>query len=255
MEPWKTAITHSYENHIWVRGKDITSLMTNATFTDLVFLLYQGRLPSPEERRLLDAILIGVADHGPGSPSAAASRLVATGNRQAPEAAIAAGILAIGDAHAGAGLACMEIIKDGLDLARRESLTIPDAAGRTVDLFLERKERLPGFGHRHHTSDPRTPILFKMASEFKLRKDGIEFMEALEAAVQKKIKPLPINIDGALAAVLHDMGFPPLFGKVMFIVGRVAGLGAQVMEEYTREKPMRIRIPVEYDGPPPEIKD
>jgi citrate synthase len=51
------------------------------------------------------------------------------------------------------------------------------------------------------------------------------------------------------------MGFPPLFGKVMFIVGRVAGLGAQVMEEYTREKPMRIRIPVEYDGPPPEIKD
>jgi citrate synthase len=252
MKPWKTAITHSSENHIWIRGKNITNLMTSATFTDLVFLLYQQRLPSPQERRLLDAILIGVADHGPGSPSAAASRLVATGNRQAPEAAIAAGILAIGDAHAGAGLACMELIREGLDLARRESLKITDAALKTVDAFLERKRRLPGLGHRHHTSDPRTPVLFRMAGEFGLRKDGIEFMLALEAAVQKKIKPLPINIDGALAAVLHDMGFPPLFGKIVFIIGRVAGLGAQVTEEYTREKPMRIRIPVEYDGPPPD---
>jgi citrate synthase len=226
--------------------------MTDATFTDVVFLLYQERLPTPEERRLLDAILIGVADHGPGSPSAAASRLVATGNRQAPEAAIAAGVLAIGDAHAGAGLACMEMIRDGLDLARRESLTIARAAQRTVEAFLEKRKRLPGFGHRHHTSDPRTPVLFRMAGEFKLRKDGIEFMIALEAAVRERIKPLTINIDGALAAVLYDLGFPPLAGKVLFIVGRVAGLGAQVMEEYTREKPMRIRIPVEYDGPPPE---
>jgi citrate synthase len=254
MDPWKTAISHSVENHIWVRGKDLTSLMTNATFTDLVFLLYQGHLPSPEERRLLDAILIGVADHGPGSPSAAAARLVATGNRQAPEAAIAAGILAVGDAHAGAGLACMEMITEGLDVARRESLTTADAARRTVDVFRENKKRLPGFGHRHHTSDPRTPVLFKMARDFKLQKDGAEFMLALEVAVREKIKPLPINIDGALATVLYDLGFPPLFGKVMFIVGRVAGLGAQVMEEYTREKPMRIRIPVEYDGPAPDIQ-
>ncbi len=65
------------------------------------------------------------------------------------------------------------------------------------------------------------------------------------------IKPLPINIDGALAAVLYDLGFPPIFGKFIFIIGRVAGLTAQVFEEYTREKPMRIRIPVDYDGEPP----
>ena len=40
-------------------------------------------------------------------------------------------------------------------------------------------------------------------------------------------------------------------GKFIFIVGRVAGLTAEVAEEHLRERPMRIRIPVEYDGEPP----
>jgi citrate synthase len=48
--------------------------------------------------------------------------------------------------------------------------------------------------------------------------------------------------------VLHDMGFTPVFGRLVFIIGRVAGLTAEVSEELSREKPMRIRIPVEYDG-------
>ncbi|MBI4473828.1 MAG: citryl-CoA lyase [Acidobacteria bacterium] len=255
MEPWKTAITHWDETHIWVRGQDITTLMRNATFTEVAFLLYQGRLPTPQECRLLDAILISVADHGPGSPSAAASRIVASGNRQAPEAAIAAGILAVGDAHAGAGLACMQMIKDGLDLAKRESISVSDAARRIVEASIEEGKRLAGFGHRNHSTDPRTILLFDLAQELKLNGAGIEFLQAAANVIREKIKPLPINVDGALAAILHDLGFPPLFGKLIFIVGRVAGLAAQVMEEYTREKPMRIRIPVQYDGKLPELPE
>ena len=66
---------------------------------------------------------------------------------------------------------------------------------------------------------------------------------------------MPINIDGALSAVLHDLGFLPPVGKLIFIIGRVAGVTAHVMEEHTREKPMRVRIPVNYDGPiPREMK-
>jgi citrate synthase len=75
-------------------------------------------------------------------------------------------------------------------------------------------------------------------------------VEALERAIAADIKPLPINIDGALAAVLHDMDFTPAFGRLVFIIGRVAGLTAEVAEELSREKPMRIKIPVEYDGVP-----
>jgi citrate synthase len=225
--------------------------MSTATFSEVIFLLHQGRLPTPAERRLVDAILIAVADHGPGSPSAAASRIVASGNRQAPEAAIAAGILAIGDKHAGAGAACMEIIGAALGRAKAESRSMRDVAGETVDDAIRQKLRLPGLGHRTHSTDPRTAVLFSHAREGGLAGDGIAFMIELEAAARERIKPLPLNVDGALAAVLYDLGFPPLYGRLMFIIGRVAGLTAQVVEEYTRERPMRIRIPVVYDGPAP----
>ena len=80
---------------------------------------------------------------------------------------------------------------------------------------------------------------------------GVTFMRALEEAACAAIKPLPMNIDGALAAVLHDIGFPPPAGKFIFIIGRVAGLTAEVAEEYERERPMRIKFAVEYDGAPP----
>jgi citrate synthase len=114
------------------------------------------------------------------------------------------------------------------------------------------KTRLPGFGHRvHSTIDPRVNVLFTLAQDAGLAGDGIRFARTLELAIARRIKPVPLNIDGALAAVLTDLGLPPMVGKLIFIVGRVAGLSAEVLEEYVREKPMRIKIPVEYDGVPP----
>jgi citrate synthase len=252
MDSWRTAIATSDEKHIWIRGYDITALMTHAGFTETIFLLHQGRMPTAGENRLLGAILVGVADHGAGAPSCAAARLAASGNRQSLSAAVAAGILAIGDEHGGAGSACMELIAAGVELAARESVSIEEAAKRMAETARANRRRLPGLGHRvHTTTDPRTPVLFGMAREAGLAGSGIAFMEALQGRVRETIKHLPINIDGALAAVLHDLGFPPAFGKLVFIIGRVAGLTAEVAEEYAREKAMRIRIPVAYDGPPP----
>ncbi len=251
MEPWRSAITTSDEKNIFIRGYDVAALMKQASFTDTIYLLHQGRLPTQAERRLLDAILIGVSDHGPASPSAAAARMVASGNRQSLEACVAAGVLAMGDAHGGAAYECMQMIAQGIELARSESISLHDAAQRMVALAISRQKRIPGIGHRVHTEDPRTRVLFEMAREHNLAGAGIEFTEALEQSVREQIRPLPVNIDGALSAVLHDLGFLPQVGKLVFIIGRVAGVTAQIMEEYAREKPMRIRIPVEYDGPPP----
>jgi citrate synthase len=248
VESWKTAVSYSDENQIWIRGEAMTDLMAKASFTEVVFLLHRGRLPNANERKLLDAILVAVCDHGSGSPSAATSRLVASANRQSPEAAIAAGVLSIGDMHAGAGVACMEMIDAGLKVAQRESIGIAEAAKRTVEDFIQKKQRLPGLGHRVHSEDPRTPLLFGMARDSGLPGQAIEFITAVQSVARELIKPLPINVDGALAAVLYDLGFPPLFAKFVFIIGRVAGLTAQVSEEYTRERPMRIKIPVHYDG-------
>jgi citrate synthase len=251
MEPWRTAIATSDATNIWIRGHAVTSLMETATFTDVIVLLHLGRLPSPGERRLLDAVLIGVADHGAGAPSCAAARLAASGNRASISSAVAAGVLAIGDDHGGAGSNCMELIARSLTAARAEGRSVDEAARDAVDAARREKRRLPGLGHRVHTTDPRVKALFDMARREGVAGEGVAFMEALEADAGRRIKPLPMNIDGALAAILHDMGFTPPAGRFLFIIGRVAGITAEVAEEYAREKPMRIKFQVDYDGPPP----
>lgn len=248
MDTWRTAIVDSGDGQIRFHGYDVGSLMTGRTFTDTIFLLHRSRLPTAAERALLDAILTGVADHGSGAPSCATARLAASGNRQSLSAAVAAGLLAVGDDHGGAGSGCMELIAEGITRAAAESLTFAEAAERLVADARRDRRRLPGFGHRMHSSDPRTEVLFRLARDGGVAAEGVQFVEAMAQAIAKLVKPLPINIDGALAAVLHDLGFAPAFGRLVFLIGRVAGLTAEVAEELSREKPMRIRIPVEYDG-------
>jgi citrate synthase len=251
MDPWRTAIARTDDTSIRIRGYDVTGLMRQSSFAGLVFLLHKGRLPTADEARLINALLIGVADPGAGAPSCAASRLVASGNRQSLSAAVAAGVLAIGDEHGGAGEACMELIAAVIERARAGGTAIEQAAPALVKAMRDAGRRIPGIGHRRLTTDPRVEVLFAMARDANIAGDGITAARAIEAAVRDQIKPLPLNIDGALAAILHDMGFPPAAGKLVFIVGRVAGLTAEVAEEHQREKPMRIRIPVEYDGEAP----
>src|SRR6188474_3022271 len=144
MEQWRTAIVRSDETGLWIRGYDVAALM-HRSFTDTIFLLHRGRLPSDGERRLLDAILTGVADHGAGAPSCATARLAVSGNRQSLSAAVAAGLLAVGDDHGGAGLGCMEQIAEGVALANAEQITLDEAAGRIVADARARGKRLPGF--------------------------------------------------------------------------------------------------------------
>jgi citrate synthase len=208
MDHWRTAIAHSDETEIWIRGYDVTALMPR-TFTDTIFLLHRGRLPTAGERQLLDAVLVGVADHGAGAPSCATARLAASGNRQSLSAAIAAGVLAIRDEHGGAGEGCMVLIRDGVDEARRAGISIEDTAIHAVDRAIASRRRLPGLGHRVHTTDPRVKVLFDLGRQHGVAGDGVAFVTALERAAAGRIRKLPLNIDGALAAILHDLGFDP----------------------------------------------
>jgi citrate synthase len=248
MEPWRTAIVDARDGQIRIRGNDVTALMQERTFTDTIFLLHRSRLPSPQERRMLDAILCGVADHGSGAPSCAAARLAVSGNRASVSAAIAAGILAVGDEHGGAGSGCMELLRAGIERSKRERISFDECAALIVNEHRAIGKRIAGLGHRVHTHDPRTPVLFELAKQNGVAGDGILFMQALHSAVAAQVKPMTINVDGSLAAVLYDMGFDPIFARLLFIIGRSAGLTAEVMEELERERPMRIRIPVNYDG-------
>jgi citrate synthase len=142
-----------------------------------------------------------------------------------------------------------------VERSRADGVSLEDAARQTVREALASRRRLPGLGHRVHKIDPRTGVLFELARSGGLAGDGVAFIEALGVALEEAGKTLPINIDGALAAVLFDLGFDAAFGKLVFLIGRVAGLTAEVAEEYAREKPLRVRIPVTYDGHPPREID
>ena len=251
MDPWRTGIVDADDTHIRVRGYDIADLMRGAGFVETVFLLHRGRRPTTSERTLLDALLVAVADHGPGAPSCAAARLAASGNRQSISAAVAAGVLAIGNEHGGAAEPLMALMLDAMSSAGTADGAIEGAAAKAFARARDRQTRIPGLGHRSHTVDPRVSVLFDLAAETGMAGAGIRFVKGLETAARAAGAAWPINIDGAVAALLHDLGFPPSAGKFIFIIGRVAGITAEVAEEYAREKAMRVRIPVEYDGDPP----
>ncbi|MEJ7761306.1 MAG: citryl-CoA lyase [Thermomicrobiales bacterium] len=249
METWQTGITDSGTDYIRVRGYDIVDLIQRCTFAEMLFLLHRSRLPTPGESRLIDAMLVACVDHGPGSPSALAARVVASGNRRAPEAAVAAGMLAIGDAHGGAGEACAALLSEGITWAKRDSQSFLAAAAWLVERAVTQRVRLPGFGHRTHAEDPRSTVLFAMAREHGVAGEGLAMAEAVHQEASRRIRPLPINVDGAMGAILLDLGFSPVAARFFFLVSRVAGLTAQVAEEMNRERPMRISIPIAYDGP------
>ena len=115
----------------------------------------------------------------------------------------------------------------------------------------EKKRRILGFGHRVHTSDPRTKRLFYIAEKMNINGNHISLSKAIERSLEKSVgKKLPINVDGAIAAIISDMGFDWRLGKAFFLIGRAAGLTAHVYEEQTDFKPMRKICDIDsiYEG-------
>jgi len=115
----------------------------------------------------------------------------------------------------------------------------------------EAGERMPGFGHRYHTKDPRTARLFELAREAGVDGAHMKAARAVEKSFADAKKALPINVDGAIGAILADLGMNPAAFNGIFMIARTPGLVAHVIEEQTREKPMRRIDPVNhgYDGP------
>jgi len=252
---WNSKITKVEPNHLITRGYRQEDLIGNVPFSHVVYLLLRGELPNKEHGKMMDAILTACIDHGVTPPTAMVSRIVASGGVPLPTA-VAAGVLSIGDAHGGAIEKGAKYLQEGVKRAESEDKSLGEIAEILVKESREQKKRILGFGHRVHTSDPRTKKLFVLASELGITKEHIQLSKAIEKELSSQTgKNLPINVDGAIAAISSDMGFDWRLGKGFFLIGRVAGLTAHVYEEQTREKPMRkmFFVDCEYDGP--EEKD
>jgi citrate synthase len=250
---WRTAITRIEPNKILIRGYPLDELMGRLSFAEATYLILRGELPSRSIGKLFGAVLVSSIDHGVTPPSTLAARNVATTG--APlRACAAAGVLGFGTYHGGDIESCMRFVQQGLGHVRQGS-TYPEAAERILEAFAANGSRPPGFGHRIHTSDPRASRLLQMAHELELDGEHVRMIRTIERVLATRQeaggRPLPLNVDGAIAAVCGDIGFEPELGNALFIIARIPGLIAHANEERSRQAPMRQIDPKDsvYDGP------
>jgi len=251
-ERWQSSLTDIAPNKILVRGYPVDEMMGRLGFAEAVYLLLMGELPTPAIGRMLNAVLVSSVDHGVTPPSTLAARNVATSGAPLKDC-VAAGILAFGPHHGGDIESCMRFLDRGLT-QMRAGKTVQQAAEALVAEFVAENDVPPGFGHRFHTRDPRAARLFQMVLELELEGEHVRLLRVVEHALdaQKEHygRPLPVNVDGAIAAICADLGFAYELGNAIFLISRLPGLIAHAHEERTRQTPMRQIDPKDndYDG-------
>jgi citryl-CoA lyase len=240
---WKTSISQVRPNEILVRGYPIEELTARCTFGDVVYLLLTGELPTGNEGRLVEAILVACCEHSLASPSVDAVRFVASSGVPL-QTAVAAGVSSIGDVHGGAIEPCAHLLKSAVERGQ--------SAQSLLEELKREKRRMPGFGHALHTRDPRAPLLFQLAEKWRILGPHSKFVSSIEAATREVFgKPLAANVDGAIAGLMCDLKIDPALGKAFFIIGRSPGYIAHAYEQTTAERPFKAARydEITYTGP------
>jgi citrate synthase len=251
-----SAISASNADTIIVRGRNLcTELMGSVSFTDHIWLLVTGELPSAAQRAVLDATLVAIAEHGL-VPSVQASRMTLAAAPDALQGAVAAGILGCGSVILGAAEAAGHVLVDVL--ARPGAASLEDAAALVVGELRAAKRPVPGYGHPlHKGQDPRVLRLYEVAESVGRAGRHIQAARAIERVLPRIIgKPLAMNVSVAIPAVLLDAGFPAGALKGVPIIARTASLVAHLLEEQSRAIGFVLShagaSAIGYDGPVPE---
>lgn len=222
----KTDISDSHDNEHFIRGMPLVNLIRHHSFVETLFLLLRASMPTKAEETLLNALLVSAVEHDIEAPSLFTPR-VSTSVGNAPQAALAAGILAIGPSHGGAGWEAAQL------------LASPETPQEIVRKYLEAHTPIPGYGHRvYKDADPRVTILEEKTHASGITGTHFERARAIEQELEKqKGKHVPLNIDGAFAACILDLGFAPEVALEFFILARVAGMSAHINEERQQHNP------------------
>jgi citrate synthase len=229
---FSTGIASHDLHHIWVRGIDLVDDVIGVrSFTETVFLLVAGRMPTPEETRMLDAILVSLVEHGL-TPSAVVARVTYSVAPESLQGAIAAGLLGAGSVVLGSMEECGRILTQ-VQAAADSGSSRSGVVSAVVDEYLRDGRRLPGVGHAiHREGDPRAARLFVLADEYGFSGVHVQTLkEFAEVAESKTGKSLPINVTGAVSAILLELGVPWRLHRGFALISRSAGLVAHVGEE------------------------
>jgi citrate synthase len=232
----RTRIARAYPDRVEVRGRDLAGdLMGRLTFTEYFHLLLTGDEPTEEQRFFLDLVLVAIAEHGL-MPSNVAARMTLAADPGSLHGAVAAGILGAGPVVLGTSEECARLLAAGGD--PKEIVRGLREAGR----------RVSGFGHPvHKPVDPRAERILELADEHGVSGRHVALASALRDEVQ-----LTMNVAMPIAAVLLDLGFPPVAAKAVPILARTASLLAHLAEE--REEPLGFLLAraaeeaVDYEG-------
>ncbi len=224
-----TALCTYTNDAIYLRGRSLVDdLIGRMTFTDALYFLIFGREPGAAERKIVDAVLVTLMEHGL-TPSAIAARMVYGSGPEALQAGVAAGLLAVASQFVGT----MEPAARNLAAIVADPLGVDAAAKRLADEYRAQREAMPGFGHHlHKPDDPRTPKLLAIAEDAGVPGRHIAALRALSREVDRAAgKHVTINATGAIAAVLSEIGIEPEIMRGLAVISRAAGLVAHIREE------------------------
>lgn len=251
----RTSITKVEPNKIITRGYSQDDLIGNLSFSDMVFLLLKGELPNEKESKIFSHVLVSFSDHGVTPPSTQAARIIASSGSPLNDA-VAGGLLSFGKSHAGAIEKSMKLLQESiksLNLENNpedENKLIAKMAINIVSEYSENKVNIPGFGHRYHNRDPRAAKLLELAITEGIIGPHTKLALVLENLLFEK-KGVRINVDGANAGILSDLGFDSRLGLGIFMISRVPGLVAHSYEEMVEEEEFRRFCDLEditYEG-------
>jgi citrate synthase len=200
----------------------------------------QGKEPDPIMVKAMDTALILHADHEINASTFAARVTAAT--MTDIYSAVTSAIAALkGPLHGGANAEVMVML---------EEIGSPEKAADWIVPRLEKKLKIPGFGHRvYRCEDPRATVLRKTVQEitaFTGEGRHYEIAQAVEQVMLANSKVFP-NVDFYSAPLYHAMGIPVELFTPIFAISRTVGWTAHIMEQWKHNR--LIRPTANYTGP------
>jgi len=242
-------------DRIVVRGLDLCrDVIGQQSFTAYFLFLLTGERPSDALVRAADATMIAIAEHGL-VPSVQAARMTHAAAPDAIQGAVAAGLLGCGPVILGASETAGQLLGQIVEQARTQGVSLDDAARERLQALRSARQPLPGFGHPvHKRGDPRAAKLLDLADAWGIAGDHVRALRAMATQVEPVYgKPFPMNVSGAIPAVLLDAGYPAGALKGIPLLARTASLVAHLLEEQARPIGFKLAAAAEqamrYDGP------